>query len=410
MAQKHCTSHPNDDNKNPFSSSLPNRFEFIDHGRHTRNSPNNNVNSDTFDSSASAKVVNPRRKSESYSVSPTARAFNPQGFDYSLYSPSNQIHSNYADPNWAQYQQFQPSPYFQMHSTTMDKKIVLYKTEMCRTFEETGTCKYGVKCQFAHDPAEIRAIPRHPRYKTEICKTFWQLGNCPYGKRCCFIHTENELRGKSDSNEASKPASSDVFGSVETLLIDEIATEIINSHNSSRPDSPDYLSNLKHSNSSIKLSFLPRRRKSIIDDRIEELSGMVQKCTVTSEASESLRQAEGELSANDPRVIHNITSSTFNLWAAKADSPDNSASTNGLIGSAATKFVLFDKSPGSRAIQITKPDIWASGNNSSSFLLSSQQASECDVPDSAAASDSSSRSSESRQHLLTEMIHLLDAQ
>lgn len=76
-----------------------------------------------------------------------------------------------------------------------DKRITLYKTEMCRTYEETGTCKYGPKCQFAHDRAELREISRHPRYKTEICKTFWEQGNCPYGKRCCFIHTENEIRG-----------------------------------------------------------------------------------------------------------------------------------------------------------------------------------------------------------------------
>jgi len=25
-----------------------------------------------------------------------------------------------------------------------------YKTEMCRPFQENGTCKYGEKCQFAH--------------------------------------------------------------------------------------------------------------------------------------------------------------------------------------------------------------------------------------------------------------------
>lgn len=76
----------------------------------------------------------------------------------------------------------------------VNKRIALYKTEMCRTWEETGTCRYGLRCQFAHSPAELRVIPRHPRYKTEICKTFWEMGNCPYGKRCCFIHTEDELR------------------------------------------------------------------------------------------------------------------------------------------------------------------------------------------------------------------------
>ena len=74
-----------------------------------------------------------------------------------------------------------------------DKRVVLYKTEMCRTLEETGHCKYGVKCQFAHDRSELRQVARHPRYKTEVCKTYWQLGRCPYGKRCCFIHSEAEV-------------------------------------------------------------------------------------------------------------------------------------------------------------------------------------------------------------------------
>lgn len=76
---------------------------------------------------------------------------------------------------------------------SFDKRIVLYKTEMCRTFEETGLCRYGTKCQFAHDRCELRQVARHPRYKTEICKTYWQLGTCPYGKRCCFIHNESEV-------------------------------------------------------------------------------------------------------------------------------------------------------------------------------------------------------------------------
>ncbi|EPZ35454.1 hypothetical protein O9G_004658 [Rozella allomycis CSF55] len=77
-----------------------------------------------------------------------------------------------------------------VNSVHVSKKISLYKTELCRTFEETGFCRYGTKCQFAHDMSELRSVARHPRYKTEICKTFWEQGNCPYGKRCCFIHTE----------------------------------------------------------------------------------------------------------------------------------------------------------------------------------------------------------------------------
>jgi len=67
-------------------------------------------------------------------------------------------------------------------------KQSLYKTEMCRSFMDTGNCRYGTKCQFAHGAHEQRAVMRHPKYKTEICKKFSTTGNCPYGNRCRFIH------------------------------------------------------------------------------------------------------------------------------------------------------------------------------------------------------------------------------
>lgn len=71
-----------------------------------------------------------------------------------------------------------------------NRKLGLYKTELCRSWEEKGSCRYGPKCQFAHGEDELRKVQRHPKYKTEICRTFWVSGSCPYGKRCCFIHTE----------------------------------------------------------------------------------------------------------------------------------------------------------------------------------------------------------------------------
>ncbi|XP_072835866.2 mRNA decay activator protein ZFP36L1 [Pogona vitticeps] len=69
-----------------------------------------------------------------------------------------------------------------------------YKTELCRTFEESGTCKYGAKCQFAHGSEELRGLSRHPKYKTEPCRTFHTSGFCPYGARCHFIHNDEERR------------------------------------------------------------------------------------------------------------------------------------------------------------------------------------------------------------------------
>ncbi|PLW07620.1 hypothetical protein PCANC_27781 [Puccinia coronata f. sp. avenae] len=70
-----------------------------------------------------------------------------------------------------------------------NKKTNLYKTELCRSWEEKGTCRYGSKCQFAHGQDELKNVSRHPKFKTEICRTFWLHGSCPYGKRCCFLHT-----------------------------------------------------------------------------------------------------------------------------------------------------------------------------------------------------------------------------
>lgn len=67
-----------------------------------------------------------------------------------------------------------------------------YKTELCRPYEENGSCKYGEKCQFAHGRQELRTVARHPKYKTDLCKTYHTTGLCPYGPRCHFIHNDEE--------------------------------------------------------------------------------------------------------------------------------------------------------------------------------------------------------------------------
>jgi hypothetical protein len=84
-----------------------------------------------------------------------------------------------------------------------------YKTELCKSYTDTGICRYGTKCQFAHGKEEIRPILRHPKYKTEICKTFHSTGTCPYGIRCRFIHTrakdEYTVFGDEDANKTPPP-------------------------------------------------------------------------------------------------------------------------------------------------------------------------------------------------------------
>ncbi|KAK0473243.1 hypothetical protein IW261DRAFT_1553149 [Armillaria novae-zelandiae] len=94
----------------------------------------------------------------------------PQQMDSGLHSPSSATSGGQNGPS------------------ANNRKLGLYKTELCRSWEEKGTCRYGAKCQFAHGEDELRKVSRHP-------KTFWVSGSCPYGKRCCFIHTELPTSG-----------------------------------------------------------------------------------------------------------------------------------------------------------------------------------------------------------------------
>jgi len=103
----------------------------------------------------------------------------------------------------------------------------LYKTELCRSFQDTGICRYGHKCQFAHGGHELRPVVRHPKYKTEICKTFSNTGICPYGNRCRFIH-QGQNGNWSSSWTSSQEQSDD-----DSNASDEIQTPEEHVHNDS---------------------------------------------------------------------------------------------------------------------------------------------------------------------------------
>ena len=82
-----------------------------------------------------------------------------------------------------------------------------YKTELCRPYQENGTCKYGEKCQFAHGLPELRTVNRHPKYKTDLCRTYHSVGFCPYGPRCHFIHSLDEMSTASRNSPVPTPSS-----------------------------------------------------------------------------------------------------------------------------------------------------------------------------------------------------------
>lgn len=113
-------------------------------------------------------------------------------------------------------------------SDSSGKHNSLYKTELCRSYEETGNCRYGKKCQFAHSVKEVRVLNRHPKYKTEMCKSFHTNGYCPYGARCHFVHNANDEemddlyargRGRSASSIASNDDNSQIDKSLGALSL-----------------------------------------------------------------------------------------------------------------------------------------------------------------------------------------------
>lgn len=73
-------------------------------------------------------------------------------------------------------------------SCAQDFKIK-YKTELCKYFELTGTCKFGDKCAYAHGKENIRnKVTNSTAYRTKKCREFFEHGYCPYGNRCQFSH------------------------------------------------------------------------------------------------------------------------------------------------------------------------------------------------------------------------------
>jgi hypothetical protein len=102
-----------------------------------------------------------------------------------------------------------------------------YKTRMCKNWEQTGSCLYAGRCNFAHGEEELRSAsglaatpspaatqalptpasrpstrrqieeePERPAqlYKTRMCKNFEQMGSCKFGDKCNFAHGKEELR------------------------------------------------------------------------------------------------------------------------------------------------------------------------------------------------------------------------
>jgi len=88
-----------------------------------------------------------------------------------------------------------------------------YKTQLCRHWEMTRECSLGSMCSFAHGMHELRKIsdpmPAYfpgrnnvgalfSNYKTQICRNFQETGSCKFENYCCYAHGKEQLRSLTD--------------------------------------------------------------------------------------------------------------------------------------------------------------------------------------------------------------------
>jgi len=113
-----------------------------------------------------------------------------------------------------------------------DAKLQKYKTVLCQRMLRSGTCRYGLQCDFAHDKLELRRnlqqhwyygqkcmkencedtecryahndmeLLYHPHvFKTQMCHSM-AFGPCLKKHYCPFAHSPEELRqGKLDTDD-----------------------------------------------------------------------------------------------------------------------------------------------------------------------------------------------------------------
>ncbi|XP_041014718.1 uncharacterized protein LOC121257654 isoform X1 [Juglans microcarpa x Juglans regia] len=66
----------------------------------------------------------------------------------------------------------------------------LYKTEICRSWEDSGSCRYGSKCQFAHGKEELRPtrFPAKNKSEVQMYKSCSGTGSGTYGAKSRYVH------------------------------------------------------------------------------------------------------------------------------------------------------------------------------------------------------------------------------
>ncbi|XP_024966026.1 uncharacterized protein LOC112506242 [Cynara cardunculus var. scolymus] len=98
-----------------------------------------------------------------------------------------------------------------------------YKMDLCLSYlENSGFCRYGLKCQFAHGNKELRPSPFSFRTTLETpCKNYNVSGSCSFGSKCHFLHHET-------SAAPSQTVATSTTRTISPIKLDEPATSTVN--------------------------------------------------------------------------------------------------------------------------------------------------------------------------------------
>ncbi|XWS68332.1 hypothetical protein CRYUN_Cryun04dG0081200 [Craigia yunnanensis] len=79
-------------------------------------------------------------------------------------------------------------------SSYFSGSVGFYKSEICRTWEEFGHCRYGSKCQFSHGKGEVRptSFPFRSKSEAQMYKSYASALSCTYGSISRPLHQVSE--------------------------------------------------------------------------------------------------------------------------------------------------------------------------------------------------------------------------
>mmetsp|Transcript_69933 Transcript_69933/g.169258 ORF Transcript_69933/g.169258 Transcript_69933/m.169258 type:complete len:432 (+) Transcript_69933:112-1407(+) len=77
------------------------------------------------------------------------------------------------------------------HHEPAQQESIFHKTRLCR-FYDSGRCRRGRACRFAHGRQELRTRP--DLQCTKLCPNVLRGERCPFGRHCMYAHSLGQLR------------------------------------------------------------------------------------------------------------------------------------------------------------------------------------------------------------------------